>query len=114
LTATPTCACSGPCCAFTYQLGRSHAYAARDDAIGGRARAGGLPDRFLFDTIVFDERASGSCRARSARRGVVRTDLLFDMADLSALEALPRSRRPTWPKAWRQRAAGLRAVGART
>jgi aminocarboxymuconate-semialdehyde decarboxylase len=78
---------------FPYQLGRlHHAYGAREDV---RAVARRPPleylEHFLFDTIVFDERAL-SYLLELAGPGAVLfgTDLPFDMADTSALETLPR------------------------
>jgi aminocarboxymuconate-semialdehyde decarboxylase len=79
--------------AFTYQLGRlGHAYAAREDtrSVAEREPEAYL-DRFLFDSIVFDERALRFLLERVGPDAVLfGTDLPFDMADLSALEALPR------------------------
>jgi aminocarboxymuconate-semialdehyde decarboxylase len=79
--------------AFPYQLGRlEHAYAAREDtrSVAEREPTAYL-DRFLFDTIVFDERGLRFLLELVGADAVLfGTDLPFDMADLSALEALPR------------------------
>jgi aminocarboxymuconate-semialdehyde decarboxylase len=79
--------------AFTYQLGRlEHAYEAREDtrSVAEREPTAYL-DRFLFDTIVFDERPLRFLlELAGPDRVLFGTDLPFDMADLSALQTLPR------------------------
>jgi aminocarboxymuconate-semialdehyde decarboxylase len=77
---------------FPYQLGRlHHAYGAREDV---RVVAQRPPreylGNFLFDTIVFDERALRFLLELAGPDAVMfGTDLPFDMADVSALETLP-------------------------
>jgi len=79
--------------AFPYQLGRlEHAYGAREEtrSVAEREPAAYL-DRFLFDTIVFDERGLRFLLELVGPDAVLfGTDIPFDMADLSALETLPR------------------------
>jgi aminocarboxymuconate-semialdehyde decarboxylase len=79
--------------AFPYQLGRlEHAYGAREDtrAVAEREPVSYL-DRFLFDTIVFDERGLRFLLELAGPDAVLfGTDLPFDMADLSPLQSLPR------------------------
>jgi aminocarboxymuconate-semialdehyde decarboxylase len=79
--------------AFPYQLGRlEHAYGAREDtrSVAVRDPASYL-GRFLFDTIVFDERGLRFLLELVGPHAVLfGTDLPFDMADLSALQSLPR------------------------
>ncbi|HWM11433.1 MAG TPA: amidohydrolase family protein [Solirubrobacteraceae bacterium] len=78
---------------FPYQLGRlAHAYGAREDT---RAVAKRDPreylEHFLFDTVVFEERALEYLVAFAGDEQVLfGTDLPFDMADLSALQHVPR------------------------
>jgi aminocarboxymuconate-semialdehyde decarboxylase len=82
--------------AFPYQLARlTHAYQVRPEtkAVARRPPTAYL-DRFLFDTVLFDERALDFLLALAGpERVVFGTDLPFDMADLSALE-LARRRGP--------------------
>jgi aminocarboxymuconate-semialdehyde decarboxylase len=79
--------------AFPYQLGRlEHAYGAREET---SSVANDAPSRylrhFLFDTVIFDERALRFLLELAGPEAVVfGTDFPFDMADASALEALPR------------------------
>jgi aminocarboxymuconate-semialdehyde decarboxylase len=78
---------------FPYQLGRlSHAYSAREDTSAvARRDPREYREHFLFDTVVFDERALGYLIAFAGDRQVLfGTDVPFDMADLSALEHVPR------------------------
>ena len=79
--------------AFPYQLGRlEHAYRAREEtrSVARRTPASYL-GHFLFDTIIFDERALAFLIELAGPDAVLfGTDLPFDMADVSALEVLPR------------------------
>lgn len=78
---------------FPYQLGRlEHAYEAREET---RSVAERNPmsyvGHFLCDTVIFDERALRFLiEMVGADNLVFGTDIPFDMADLSAIEALPR------------------------
>lgn len=77
---------------FPYQLGRlEHAYEAREEtkSVVERNPMSYL-DRFLFDTVIFDERALRFLvEIAGADNVVFGSDLPFDMADVSAIEALP-------------------------
>src|SRR6185312_16161506 len=78
---------------FTYQLGRlQHAYAAREETKSvARSEPYAYLERFLFDTVIFDERALRFLLEMAGPDAVVfGTDLPFDMADMSALETVPR------------------------
>jgi aminocarboxymuconate-semialdehyde decarboxylase len=79
--------------AFPYQLGRlEHAYGAREEtkSVAERSPLSYLR-HFLFDTVVFDERALAFLLELAGPDAVVfGTDIPFDMADSSALETLPR------------------------
>ena len=79
--------------AFPYQLGRlGHAYEAREEtrAVARRPPAEYL-EHFLFDTVIFDERALAFLVTLAGDGHVLfGTDVPFDMADLSALELVPR------------------------
>jgi aminocarboxymuconate-semialdehyde decarboxylase len=78
---------------FPYQLGRlSHAYAAREDTSAVAARDPHEYLRnFLFDTVVFDDRALAYLVGLAGADQVLfGTDSPFDMADLSGLENVPR------------------------
>jgi aminocarboxymuconate-semialdehyde decarboxylase len=79
--------------AFPYQLGRlDHAYEAREEtrsAVEHNPRS--YLDRFLFDTVIFDERALRFLIDLAGPDAVLfGSDLPFDMADLSALDLLRR------------------------
>ena len=79
--------------AFTYQLGRlQHAYGAREETKSvARAEPYSYLGNFLFDTVIFDERALRFLLEVAGPDAVVfGTDLPFDMADMSALETVPR------------------------
>jgi aminocarboxymuconate-semialdehyde decarboxylase len=79
--------------AFPYQLGRlEHAYGAREEtkSVAKRNPMSYL-DQFLFDTVVFDERALRFLlELAGPERVVFGTDLPFDMADASGIELLRR------------------------
>jgi aminocarboxymuconate-semialdehyde decarboxylase len=79
--------------ALPYQVGRlEHAYGAREEtkSVAERSPLHYL-DRFLFDTVIFDERALRFLLDLAGPDALVfGTDLPFDMADLSSLETLPR------------------------
>jgi aminocarboxymuconate-semialdehyde decarboxylase len=78
---------------FPYQLGRlEHAYGAREEtqSVAERSPLHYL-EHFLFDTVIFDERALRFLLDLAGPDALVfGTDLPFDMADMSALETLPR------------------------
>jgi predicted TIM-barrel fold metal-dependent hydrolase len=78
---------------FPYQLGRlEHAYGAREEtkSVAERPPAAYL-DRFLFDTVIFDEQALRFLLELAGPDALVfGTDLPFDMADTSGLEMLRR------------------------
>jgi aminocarboxymuconate-semialdehyde decarboxylase len=78
---------------FPYQLGRlEHAYGAREEtkSVAKRSPLAYL-DRFLFDTVVFNEQALRFLLELAGPDALVfGTDLPFDMADTSALETLGR------------------------
>ena len=79
--------------AFTYQLGRlQHAYRAREETKSvARAEPYAYLGNFLFDTVIFDERALRFLLEVAGPDAVVfGTDLPFDMADMSALQTVPR------------------------
>jgi aminocarboxymuconate-semialdehyde decarboxylase len=79
--------------AFTYQLGRlQHAYGARDETKSvARAEPYTYLGNLLFDTVIFDERALRFLLEVAGPDAVVfGTDLPFDMADMSALQTVPR------------------------
>jgi len=79
--------------AFTYQLGRlQHAYGAREETKSvARAEPYAYLGNFLFDTVIFDERALRFLLEVAGPDAVVfGTDLPFDMADMSALQTVPR------------------------
>jgi aminocarboxymuconate-semialdehyde decarboxylase len=79
--------------AFPYQLGRlEHAYGAREETktVAQRSPLNYLK-HFLFDTVIFDERPLRFLLDLAGPDAIVfGTDLPFDMADVSALETLPR------------------------
>ncbi len=79
--------------AFPYQVGRlEHAYGAREEtkSVAKRSPLSYL-DRFLFDTVIFDERPLRFLLDLAGPDAIVfGTDLPFDMADVSAVETLPR------------------------
>jgi aminocarboxymuconate-semialdehyde decarboxylase len=78
---------------FPYQLGRlEHAYGAREETKSVAVHSPlGYLEHFLFDTVIFDERALRFLLDLAGPDALVfGTDLPFDMADLSALETLPR------------------------
>ncbi|HET8672895.1 MAG TPA: amidohydrolase family protein [Thermoleophilaceae bacterium] len=83
--------------AFPYQLGRlQHAYGAREETKSvARSEPYAYLEHFLFDTVIFDERALRFLLDMAGPEAVVfGTDLPFDMADVSAAEALPRVTTP--------------------
>ncbi|MGH2949874.1 MAG: amidohydrolase family protein [Solirubrobacteraceae bacterium] len=78
---------------FPYQLGRlGHAYHARTETREvARREPASYIDSFLFDTVIFDERALAFLIALAGEERVLfGTDAPFDMADQSGLELVPR------------------------
>ena len=78
---------------FPYQLGRlQHAYGAREETKSvARRNPAAYIDRFLFDTVIFDEHALRFLlELAGPERVVFGTDLPFDMADVSGIEMLRR------------------------
>jgi aminocarboxymuconate-semialdehyde decarboxylase len=79
--------------AFPYQLARlTHAYEVRTETKAtARRPPSEYVDRFLFDTVLFDERALDFLIALAGpERVVFGTDIPFDMADVSAIEVARR------------------------